>query len=212
MRLFSFWRSTPSYRVRIALNLKGLTYEVVPINILSAGGEHNRPSYVALNPQGRVPALQLDDGTVLAQSMAILEYLEETHPEPALLPKEPLARAMVRRVALTIVADVHPLSNSGVIGYLKGTGNFDDAGIEAWSRKWMTAGLTAIEALVEGPRFCFGDRPSLADLCLIPQVFNAPRFKVDLAPFPKIRAIDAHCRSLPAFARAAPANQPDAET
>ncbi|MFO1183712.1 MAG: maleylacetoacetate isomerase [Bauldia sp.] len=211
MRLYSFWRSTATYRVRIALNLKGLSYDIVPLHLLRDGGEQRRPVFLAVNPQGRVPTLELDDGRILAQSMAILEWLEETHPDPPLLPRDPLMRATVRRVALTIVADVHPLSNTGVLAYLREKAGFDEERIAEWSRRWIGAGLGAIEELVEGPDFCFGGRPTFADLCVVPQVFNAHRFKLDLSPFPKIRAIDAHCRALPAFARAAPSAQVDAE-
>ncbi|MEZ5839429.1 MAG: maleylacetoacetate isomerase [Hyphomicrobiales bacterium] len=211
MRLFTYFRSTAAFRVRIALNFKGIAHELVPVHLLRGGGEHRAPDYLRLNPQGRVPALALDDNTVLMQSLAILEYLEETHPEPALLPAEPLARARVRAVADIIACDIHPLNNTSVLGYLKSEIGADQAAVDRWYAHWVSSNFTAIEKVIEGPRFCFGDRPSLADVCLVAQVFNAHRFNVPLDAFPKIVAVNDHCSAIAAFAAAHPSRQPDAE-
>ncbi|HQF30805.1 MAG TPA: maleylacetoacetate isomerase [Hyphomicrobiales bacterium] len=213
-RLYTYFRSTAAYRVRIALNFKGIAHELVPVHLVRNGGEHRGADYLSRNPQGRVPALGVDsaDGeTVLAQSLAILEYLEEIHPEPALLPVDPVARAKVRGVADIIACDIHPLNNLAVLGYLKTQLGADQAAVDRWYAHWITVNFIAIEQMIEGPDFCFCGVPTLADLCLVPQVFNARRFKVPIDAFPKIVAIDAHCSRLAAFADAHPDNQPDAE-
>jgi maleylpyruvate isomerase len=214
MRLYSFFRSSAAYRVRIALELKGLAYEIVPIHLLREGGEQLRPDYLARNPQGLVPALEVD-GRVLTQSLAIIEYLEETVPNPALLPDDPFARAKVRAIALAIACEIHPLNNLKVRTYLRDELKAPEPARTAWYRHWVETGLRAIETMVAGPgpapRFCLGGAPTVADVCLVPQVANARRFGCDLSLCPTLVAIDAACRALPAFARAAPENQPDAE-
>ena len=206
MRLYDYFRSSAAYRVRIALNLKGLPYESVPVHLVK--GEQSAPDYLALNPQGRVPALAVD-GTVLVQSSAILEYLEETHPEPPLLPADPVRRARVRSVAALIGCDIHPLNNLAVLRRLKAMGHEQPA-IDKWYRHWVVTGLDAVEAMIEGGPFCFGETPTLADLYLVPQVFNARRFSVPLDRYPKSQAAEAACLALPAFRDAAPEAQPDA--
>ncbi|WP_119679909.1 maleylacetoacetate isomerase [Indioceanicola profundi] len=217
MKLYTYFRSSAAYRVRIALNLKGLGYEAVPVHLLKDGGEHLRPEYRAINPLGLVPSLE-DAGNLLTQSLAIVEYLEETRPEPALLPKDALARARVRAFAHGIACDIHPINNLRILKYLRGPLHQGEDQVQRWIRTWVETGMNALERMVdrpgripqEGGRFCFGDTPGMADLCLIPQMFNARRFECDLSGCPTLVAIDAHCRTLPAFADAAPENQPDA--
>jgi maleylacetoacetate isomerase len=211
MKLYGYWRSGAAYRVRIALNLKGVTYEHVGVHLLRDGGEQNAPAYRALNPQGRVPCLVLDDGTVLIQSPAILEWLEETCPEPPLLPKDPVQRAKVRGFAALIGCDIHPLNNVGPLNYLRNTFNADNGAIKAWAGHWITHGFNALERLIEGGDFCFGSTPTLADVYLVPQAASARRFKVSLDAFPKIGRVAESCASIEAFRRAAPENQPDVE-
>ncbi len=206
MRLYDYFRSSAAYRVRVALNLKGVAYESVPVHLVK--GEQSASGYLAINPQGRVPALAVD-GTVLVQSPAILEYLEETHPEPPLLPADPIRRARVRSVAALIGCDIHPLNNLAVLRRLKAMGHEQPA-IDEWYRHWVVTGLDAVEAMIEGGPFCFGETPTLADLYLVPQVFNARRFSVPLDRYPKIQAAEAACLALPAFRDAAPEAQPDA--
>jgi maleylacetoacetate isomerase/maleylpyruvate isomerase len=207
MRLYSYFRSSAAYRVRIALNLKGVAYEQVPINLLK--GEQASETYAAVNPQKRVPALD-HGGTILLQSPAILEYLDEVHPEPPLLPMGAVQRARVRAVAALIGCDIHPLNNVGPLRYLKHRMRHEQAEIDAWYRHWIEEGFAALEALVEPGPFAFGDRVSLADVYLVPQVYNARRFGVSLDPFPKISRIEAACTALRPFAEAAPERQPDA--
>ena len=214
MKLYSYFRSSASYRVRIALNLKNLPYDYAPIHMLRDGGEQLKPEYRKLNPDAVVPTL-IDGDNVLQQSLAIIEYLEETHPEPRLLPKAPADRAYVRSVALQIACEIHPLNNLRVLKYLKHTVGADDATRDAWYRHWIEAGFATLEEHLAGdPRtgkLCFGDTPTLADTCLVPQVFNAQRFKIDVTQFPTIQRIHDHASQLDAFARAAPGVQPDAE-
>jgi len=214
MRLYTYWRSSAAFRVRIALHCKGLAFESVPKHLLRDGGEQRRADYLALNPQGLVPALG-HDGAVIPQSLAILEYLEEVHPEPPLLPRSPVERAQVRAMALGIACDIHPLNNLRVLNYLRGPLGQDDAAVAAWYRHWVETGFVALEQLIgrhsADGRHCFGASVTLADVCLVPQVFNARRFAVDLAPFPRLAAVSAHLESLPAFAAARPEVQPDAE-
>ena len=208
MKLYTYWRSTTSYRVRIALNLKGIAYEAVPVDLL--GGQQRTPDYTMLNPGQGVPTLVTDDGTVLTQSMAILDWLEETYPEPALLPSGPVARAQVRAAALGIATDIHPLNNLRVVGKLKAMGHGQDEAT-AWMNEWMTRGLTAFARLIEADTdFCFGDAPSLADLCLVPQLYNAHRWGCDLSTLARLTEIEVRCLELPAFAAARPEAQPDA--
>jgi maleylpyruvate isomerase len=210
MKLHGYFRSGASWRVRIALNLKGLAVAHVFHHLRR--GEQRAPDYLALNPQGLVPALELDDGTALTQSLAIIEWLDETYREPALLPSDPLRRARVRAFALALAADTHPVQNLRVLNALRGLGLPEDA-VTGWAAETNSTGLEACEALlanVPGP-FCFGATPTLADVCLIPQLGNARRFGVDVARFPRLLESEAACSALPAFAEAVPSKQPDAE-
>ena len=208
MRLYSYWRSSSSYRVRIALNLKGLAYETQAVDLLQH--EQHSPAYAALNPALGLPSLVLDDGTVLTQSMAIIEWLEEVHPTPPLLPEDPVLRAKVRAAALVIASEVHPVNNLRVLTRLKAMGH-DQAVTVAWMKHWMVRGFDAYAALTSPVQaFSFGPTPSLADLCLVPQLYNARRWGVDLAPYPQLAAIEARCLALPAFGAARPEAQPDA--
>jgi maleylpyruvate isomerase len=214
MKLYTYFRSSAAYRVRIALNLKGLAYQAVPVHLLKNGGEQVQSEYLAVNPAALLPTLEVD-GAVLTQSLAIIEYLEEVHPQVALLPKDALSRARVRSLAQTIACDIHPLGNLRVLKYLKDVLQQDEDAKLAWLRHWMREGLTTFEThLAASPasgRFVHGDTPGMADCCLVPQVFNARRFGIDLAPYPSIVGIDAACASVPAFIAAHPSQQPDAE-
>ena len=211
MKLYSYFRSSAAYRVRIALNLKGLAYETVPVHLVKEGGHNRRPEFRAINPQMRVPALVVPTGDVLIQSLAIIEYLDETHPEPPLLPKDPIARAQARALAEIVACDIHPLNNIGSLRYLKRELHQEQAAIDAWYHHWVLAGFEALEALVRPGPYACGGAVTVADLCLVPQVYNARRLNVPLDKFPKIVAIDTACLALPAFDRARPENQPDAE-
>lgn len=210
MKLYSYFRSSAAYRVRIALNLKQVDYQIEAVDLLKA--EEQQAPYAELNPQKLVPALA-HDGRILYQSMAILEYLEETFPEPALLPSEPETRAEVRALANVIACDIHPLNNTRVIAYLRDDlAAGDDARLH-WYRHWIGLGFETVEtrlAASSDGRFCFGETPGLGDALLIPQVYNARRFELDMTPYPLIDSIDRHCLQIEAFARAAPENQPDA--
>ena len=214
MKLYSYFRSSAAYRVRIALNLKSLPYDYAPVHLLRDGGEQLKPAYRSLNPDAILPTL-VDGDNVLQQSLAIIEYLEETHPEPPLLPKSPADRAYVRSVALQIACEIHPLNNLRVLKYLKHTVGADDATRDEWYRHWIESGFATLEQHLAGDsrtgKLCFGDTPTLADACLVPQVFNAQRFKIDVEQFPTIQRIYDHAAQLDAFARAAPGVQPDAE-
>ena len=211
MKLYSYFRSSAAYRVRVALNLKGLAYETVPVHLVKEGGHNRRPEFRAINPQMRVPALVVPTGDVLIQSLAIIEYLDETHPEPPLLPKDPIARAQARAIAEIVGCDIHPLNNIGSLRYLKRELHQEQAAIDAWYHHWVLTGFEAIEALVRPGPYACGGAVTVADLCLVPQVYNARRLNVPLDKFPKIVAIDTACLALPAFDRARPENQPDAE-
>jgi maleylacetoacetate isomerase len=211
MKLYGYFRSSAAYRVRIALNLKGLAVEQVPVHLVRDGGEQRAAAYRALNPQGLVPALELDDGTVLTQSLAIAEYLDAVHPAPRLVPADAKLAARVRAVALAIACDTHPLNNLRVLKYLKGPMAQPQDVIDTWYRHWVReGGLLAVEAMIEGGDFCFGDGPTLADLCLIPQLSNARRFGARIDDLPKCLKVEAACASLPAFGAAHPDRQPDA--
>jgi maleylpyruvate isomerase len=209
MILYGYPLSSASYRVRIALALKGLQVTSVPVNLRA--GEQRLDEFLQINSQGFVPALVMDDGAVLTQSAAIIEYLDEIHPEPPLLPKAPVARARVRALAQAIACDVHPLNNLRVLQYLENELQHDKATRETWYRHWVRLGFDALERRLvrdgETGRFCHGDAPTMADVCLVPQVFNARRFALDLSPYPRIAGIDAACRDLPAFQGAAPERQ-----
>ncbi len=214
MQLYTYFRSSAAYRVRIALNLKGLPYDAVPVHLLRGGGEQLQEGYRSVNPAALIPALE-DDGAVLTQSLAIIEYLDETHAGAPLLPADALGRARVRALALTVAADTHPLTNLRVLKYLKHTLGVSEEVKMEWYRHWLGEGLASLEALLARDpgtgAFCHGDTPTLADCCLEPQAFNAERFEVDLAPYPTVARIHAQCAAHPAFAAAHPARQPDAE-
>jgi maleylpyruvate isomerase len=214
MKLYTFFRSSASYRVRIALNLKGLDYEQVPIHLRRGGGEQFGPAYKTINPQSLVPALE-DGGRILTQSLAIMEYLEEKYPKPPLLPADPADRAIARSMALIIACEVHPIQNLRVLVHLKKNLNQSDDDLNRWAQHWINLGLSALEPMaVEGAqrrKFCVGDTPTLADICLVPQLANARRFGCDLSLYPTLLRIEAACNALPAFADAAPEKQPDAE-
>ncbi len=211
MKLYSYFRSSAAYRVRIALNLKGLPYEMTSIHLTKDGGHHHKPEYHAVNPHERVPSLALSTGEVLTQSMAIIEYLDEIQPDPALLPADALARAKVRAIAQIVACDIHPLNNLVALQYLKRVLKHEQPEIDAWYHHWVIEGFKAIEAMITPSPYACGAHVTLADICLIPQVFNARRLKVPLDAFPKIVSVEAACLQLPAFDKARPENQPDAE-
>lgn len=211
MQLFDYFRSSASYRVRIALRLKGLDCEQVGVNLLKS--EHKAEPHLARNPQGFVPALALDSGEILTQSLAIIEYLDEVYPQTPLLPKDAVGRARVRALAQMIACDIHPVDNLRVLKYITSEFGVSEAQKTTWYQHWIEEGFTAFETrLAEKSTgaFCHGDNPSLADLCLVPQVFNAQRFNVDLSPFPRLMAIYQRCEMLDAFKLARPEHQPDA--
>jgi len=210
MRLYSFFRSSAAFRVRIALNLKGVAYETVTVNLPNA--EHRQSEFLAMNPQATIPTLD-DDGTILWQSLAIIEYLDARFPNPRLIPEEPVARARVQALAQLIACEVHPLNNLRVLRYLRNELTLDEPAVSQWYSHWVAEAFGPLETLVGrfgGGRYCFGDALSLADVCLVPQMYNARRFACDLAPYPKLVGIAAGLESEPAFASAAPGLQPDA--
>jgi maleylacetoacetate isomerase len=211
LKLYTYFRSSAAFRVRIALNLKGLRYE--PVFVHLAKGKHREPGYAGVNPQGLLPTLELDDGTRLTQSLAIIEYLDEMHPQPPLIPKDSLARARVRSLSYLIAAEIHPLNNLRVLQHLKRALGQSQEQIDTWYRHWIADGLAKLEADLgqSRARFCHGDAPTLADCCLVPQIFNAKRYNSDLAPYPTTLRIFENCMKLDAFDRAQPAKQPDAE-
>jgi maleylpyruvate isomerase len=211
VKLYSYFRSSAAYRVRIALNLKGLPYEMAFVHLTKDGGQQRQPDFVAVNPQMRVPALALSSGDVLTQSLAIIEYLDEIEPEPPLLPADALARAKVRALAQIVACDIHPLNNLVVLQYLKRTLKHEQPEIDTWYHHWVSEGFKAIEAMIAPAPYAFGSHLTLADVCLIPQVFNARRLKVPLDAFPKIVGVESACLKLAAFDKARPEKQPDAE-
>lgn len=214
LRLYSYWRSSAAFRVRIGLNLKGLDYETASVHLVRDGGEQHRGEYAALNPQRLVPTLMHGE-RIIRQSLAILEYIDEVWPTPRLLPMTARDRARVRSLAQLVASDIHPLNNLRVMRYLESDLLVPETRREGWVRHWITEGFGALESLLESDpatgRFCHGDSPGLADCCLVPQAFNARRFGVDMKAFPTISRIDAACQELPAFADAQPQNQPDAQ-
>jgi maleylacetoacetate isomerase len=211
VKLYTYFRSSAAYRVRIALNLKGLPSEMIPVHLQKEGGLNRKPEYRAVNPQMRLPALELDSGDVLIQSLAIIEYLDEVHPKPPLLPRDPLERAKVRALAQVIACDIHPLNNVGPLRYLKNELGQEQSKIDGWYHHWILDGFQAIETMIRPAPYACGSEVTLADICLVPQVANARRLKVPLERFPKIVAADAACARVAAFDRARPENQPDAE-
>lgn len=212
MKHYGYFRSSAAWRVRIALNLKDVAHEAIVVHLRK--GEQKLPEHLGRNPQGLVPALETD-GEMLTQSMAILEWLEETHPEPPLLPADPIARAHVRAVAQVIASDIHPLQNLRVLTYLRETFGADQEGVNRWCQRWIGAGLAAVEDLLRredrGQSFAFGDTPGMADICLVPQLYGAERFKVDISGFARVRAVGAACAEHPAFQKADLRAQPDYE-
>ena len=214
MKLYDYFRSSAAYRVRIALAIKGIVPDERTFVHLRAGNQRAQ-DYLALNPQGLVPALALDDGEVLTQSLAIVEFLEELHPTPPLLPRDPVARARVRAIALSIACEIHPINNLRVLNYLLNTLGVSKEQKDGWYKYWIDVGFEALETRLsresDTGRFCHADSPTLADICLVPQLANARRFSIDLSPYPTLVRIESECNALPAFANAAPAKQPDAE-
>jgi len=213
LTLYSYWRSSAAYRVRIGLNLKGLAYAQVPVHLVQDGGQQHAAAYTTLNPQHLIPSLQHGD-LILRQSLAILDYLDETWPQPALLPADAAGRAHVRALAQMIACDIHPLNNLRVMQYLGRELAQPSAAQDAWMQHWMHTGFAALETLTartsRSAGFCFGPAPTLADCCLVPQLYNARRFKIDVGRYPRLLEIEAACLALPAFHAAAPEQQPDA--
>lgn len=213
MKLYGYFRSSAAYRVRIALNLKGIAWEAVVVDLRAPVSAQHTPEFRSLNPQQLIPVLQ-DGADTLTQSLAIMEYLEETHPQPPLLPRSPAGRAQVRALALAVACDIHPLNNLRVLNYLRSPLGHDDAAVNAWYAHWIAQGLSPLEQearrLSGDGRHMFGSAVTFADVCLVPQMANARRFRCDTEPYPTLRAICAHLEALPAFARAAPEVQPDA--
>ncbi len=214
MKLYNYFRSSASFRVRIALNLKGLSYDYIPVHLVKGGGQQFAAEFTAMNPAALVPVLD-DEGTLLTQSLAIIEYLDETHPAPALLPADAVGRARARAIALAIACEIHPINNLRVLGYLTKTLGVSDEQKNAWYRHWVETGLAAVESMLVGNpatgKCCHGDTPTIADICLVPQIFNAQRFNCNLDHVPTVMRIHEHCLTLPAFADATPMKQPDAE-
>ena len=211
MKLYTYFRSSAAFRVRIALNLKGLPYE--PVFVHLAKGEHRAAAYAKVNPQALLPTLELDDGTRLTQSLAIIEYLDEKHPAKPLIPKDMLGKARVRSLSYLIASEIHPLNNLRTLQHLKRALGQNEEQINSWYRHWIADGLAKLEAELTSSRgrFCHGDAPTMADCCLVPQIFNAKRYNSDLAPYPTTLRLFENCMKLEAFDRAQPSKQPDAE-
>jgi maleylacetoacetate isomerase len=210
MKLYTYWRSSAAWRVRIALALKEVDYEAVPVSLIADGGQQHGIDYVALNPQHLVPTLTLDDGTVLTQSLAIIDWLDTEHPIPALLPKAPIARAKVLAAAHVVAMDIHPINNLRVLKTLTDQFGADADAKTKWMQHWMKAGFDALNDMLSAGPFACGDQPTLADICLIPQLYNARRWGMDLNAWPRLAAIEKACLALPAFSSTAPEAQPDA--
>lgn len=207
MKLYSYFRSSAAYRVRIAMNLKGIDYEIIPVNLLT--GEQKSDDYKQLNAEGLVPALETDQG-LLTQSLAILEWLEEQYPNPPILPKDGWQRAQARSLAYAVSCDIHPVNNLRILKYLQNDMQQSDEDKIIWYKHWINTGFSAFEQKLAEHKYCCGEQPTIADICLVPQVFNALRFKVDMDAYPKISGVYEHCNQLKAFIDAAPENQPDA--
>lgn len=216
MQLYTYFRSSAAWRVRIALNLKQLPWQALPVHLLRDGGQQHQAAFRAINPAGTVPTLVTDDGLLIRQSLAIIEYLDEVHPTPPLLPTDPVGRARVRALALQIACDIHPLNNLRVLQYLEQVLGLDKPARDQWYRHWVANGLQTLETLLSDSPvpepFCHGEQPGMADCCLVPQLFNARRFEVPLDRYPRLLAIEAACLPLPAFIAAHPAQQDDAES
>jgi maleylpyruvate isomerase len=212
VKLYGYFRSSAAYRVRIALNLKGVAHEHTFVHLLRDGGWQTTPEYLARNPQGLVPALELDGGDVLTQSLAIIEYLDEVHPEPPLVPGDAVMRARVRAIAQAVACDIHPLNNLRVLKYLRHEMGQSKEAVDAWYRRWIVTGFAAIETMIGDDGYCISGQVTLADVCLVPQIFNARRYEIDLAPYPRLGKVEAVCGDIPAFAGAHPDQQPDAES
>ena len=215
LKLYGYWRSSAAYRVRIAMNLKSLDAEHISVHLVKDGGEQHSQGYASLNAQELVPSLvieQAEQELVLTQSLAILEYLDEAYPQASLLPAKLFDKAIVRAMAMLIACEVHPLNNLKVLQYLAGELNVDNDSKQAWYHHWLKEGFSALEKQLEqySGTFCFGNSPTLADICLVPQVYNAKRFELDMSPYPNIERVNAHCLTLPAFINAVPENQADA--
>jgi maleylacetoacetate isomerase len=211
VKLYSYFRSSAAFRVRIALNIKSVAYEIIPIHLRKDGGRHRTEDYRAINPQMRVPSLKLQTGEIIVQSLAIIGYLNEIYPQPPLLPVDAIERAQARAVSQVIACDIHPLNNLGTLQYLKNTMGQDQSAIDSWYHHWVISGFDAVEKMIKPGPYAFGSLPGLADICLIPQVYNARLLKVPLDAFPKILAVNEACLRLEAFEKARPENQPDAE-
>lgn len=210
MKLYTYWRSSAAWRVRIALAMKAVRYEAVPVSLIADGGQQHSDAYAAINAQHLVPTLVLPDGTILTQSLAIIDWLETTYPAPALIPSNPIARAKVLAAAHLVAMDIHPINNLRVLKTLTDQFGADAEAKTKWMQHWMRAGFDALDEMVKPSPFAFGDQPTLADICLIPQLYNARRWKMDLSEWPKLVAIEAACLALPAFSSTAPETQPDA--
>ncbi len=210
MKLFGYWRSSATYRVRIALALKGIDYDYAPVNLLQ--GEQRAEPYLAKSPLALVPALETDDGAVIVQSLAIMEYLEEAHPEPSILPGSAVARAQMRAIAASLACEAQPFMNLRIQKYLKEERGFDEDAMTDWLNRWPGGAMAAVEKIVErtGGDYCVGDVPTMADCCLVPQMFGAKRFNVDMSGMPRLNEIYERCLNHPAFEKAHPENQPDA--
>ena len=213
MKLYTYFRSSAAYRTRIAVNLKGIGYEDVKVDLRAPASDQHKPEYLALNPQGLVPALMVED-TVIAQSLAIIEYLDEVYPDPPFLPRSAVDRATVRAMALAVACDMHPLNNLRVLNYLRSPLGHDEDTVNTWYRHWIAVGFGGLEqqarrATGDG-RHMFGSSVTIADICVVPQMYNARRFNCDVEPYPTLRGICAHLESVPAFRQAAPDAQPDA--
>lgn len=211
MKLYGYFRSSAAYRVRIALNLKGVPHEHAFVHLTRDGGGQKSPDYLARNPQALVPALELDGGDTITQSIAIVEYLDEVYPDPPLLPDDPVSRAKVRAIAQAVACDIHPLNNLRILQYLRHRMGQGKEAVDDWYRHWVETGFGAIERMIGGGGFCVGGRVTLADICLMPQIFNARRYEVDLEAYPRIRKVEETCGAMAAFAAAHPDRQPDTE-